>query len=177
MDDETAERRIIQDNFDWPAVSVQAPSDCSFMPPSPGLLVRIAEARALVASLPPGVSAAPLLLEEPRRSETGYNDGVIMPEPSPVVGAAPVAVSQRSRLSGALNVLVVLVDFPGAPWGAAANYFNDLFFSSGVIPTGSVNEYYSDVSGGRVSITGRVVGPYTLSNPLRVRPEGLSRIT
>lgn len=44
----------------------------------------------------------------------------------------------------------------------AAKYFNTLFFSHGEIPTGSVTEYYEEVSGGRVSITGSIYGPYTL---------------
>ena len=45
---------------------------------------------------------------------------------------------------------------------AAPQYFRDLFFSKQSIPTGSVTEYYNDVSGGKISITGDVVGPFEL---------------
>lgn len=38
----------------------------------------------------------------------------------------------------------------------------DLWFSRGKIPTGSVTEYYSEVSNNAVSLTGDVLGPFTL---------------
>ena len=44
----------------------------------------------------------------------------------------------------------------------AVQDFSDLFFSHKKIPTGSVTEYFSDVSGGKISITGDVVGPLEL---------------
>jgi len=37
-----------------------------------------------------------------------------------------------------------------------------LFFSTGVVPTGSVNEYYKEVSNGLVDIQGEVAGPFLL---------------
>ncbi|KAK5704892.1 hypothetical protein LTR97_002003 [Elasticomyces elasticus] len=41
--------------------------------------------------------------------------------------------------------------------------FRKLFFSTGrAIPTGSVTEYYEDVSGGHISLTGEVIGPYRM---------------
>jgi immune inhibitor A len=45
----------------------------------------------------------------------------------------------------------------------AKQRFEDLWFSTGKIPTGSVTEYYQEVSNGRISLTGEVVGPFTLS--------------
>lgn len=61
------------------------------------------------------------------------------------------------------SVVVVLVNYQNRKMAASApQYFKDLFFSKGKIPTGSVTEYYSDVSGQKVSITGDVVGPFTL---------------
>ncbi|KAK3616581.1 hypothetical protein LTR22_027018 [Elasticomyces elasticus] len=44
----------------------------------------------------------------------------------------------------------------------AAQRFKELFFSSGRIPTGSVTEYYTDVSGGKIALTGEVAGPYRM---------------
>ena len=46
---------------------------------------------------------------------------------------------------------------PGAP-----KYFEDLFFSKQKISTGSVTEYYNEVSGGKISIAGDVKGPFEL---------------
>lgn len=45
-------------------------------------------------------------------------------------------------------------------------HFRDLFFSTNKIPSGSVNDYYSEVSGGMVSFTGDVIGPFTM--PLKM---------
>jgi immune inhibitor A len=45
----------------------------------------------------------------------------------------------------------------------AKQRFEDLWFSTGKIPTGSVTEYYQEVSNGKISLTGEVVGPFTLS--------------
>jgi immune inhibitor A len=66
------------------------------------------------------------------------------------------------------RVAVVLVDFSDKPMGAGAKErFKDLFFSTGKIPTGSVIEYYQDVSGGKISITGEVVGPFRMPRTMK----------
>jgi immune inhibitor A len=44
----------------------------------------------------------------------------------------------------------------------AAQRFKDLFFSTGTVATGSVTEYYADVSGNKIALAGEVVGPYRL---------------
>lgn len=48
----------------------------------------------------------------------------------------------------------------------AEQRFRDLFFSTGKIATGSVTEYYTDVSGGKISLTGEVSGPHRM--PLKL---------
>ena len=61
------------------------------------------------------------------------------------------------------SVIVVLVNFKDKAMNAAApQYFRDLFFSQNKVLTGSVTEYFTDVSGRKISITGDVVGPYLL---------------
>lgn len=61
----------------------------------------------------------------------------------------------------------MLVDFndqvmqPGAQ-----EHFKELFFSRGRISTGSVVEYYEEVSGGLISLQGDVVGPFRM--PLKM---------
>jgi len=47
-----------------------------------------------------------------------------------------------------------------------AGHFNDLFFSTGVLPNGSVKEYYKEVTGGLVYLIGEVVGPFRLPQTL-----------
>ena len=39
----------------------------------------------------------------------------------------------------------------------------ELFFSTGKLSTGSVTEYYKEVSNDKVAFTGEVFGPYTMS--------------
>lgn len=55
--------------------------------------------------------------------------------------------------------------------GAPA-HFKDLFFSTGKIPTGSVTEYYEEVSSGLVSLTGEVFGPFKLNHKVSYYANG-----
>lgn len=49
--------------------------------------------------------------------------------------------------------------------GGTKQRMEDLWFSTErQVPTGSVAEYYSEVSNGAVTLTGEVVGPFTLSH-------------
>ncbi|KAK3313984.1 peptidase, M6 family [Apodospora peruviana] len=93
----------------------------------------------------------------------GLNDGVLFPPPRPFEGSRRQAAEPQPPLRGPLNVLVVLTSFKKmAIRSGAAEYFRDLFFSKNKITTGSVTEYYEEVSGGLVSITGDIFGPYEL---------------
>lgn len=56
-------------------------------------------------------------------------------------------------------------------------FFKDLFFSTNKIPTGSVNDYYKQASGGAVSFTGEVIGPVTLPRKLAEYANGQSGMT
>src|SRR4051812_3472227 len=100
----------------------------------------------------------------------GFNDGLIRP-PSSFPPGTPLrnirtAAADRAPLRGQLRVIVVLVDFTDRQFEQPASRFEDLFFSTGQIPTGSVTEYYQDVTGGLVSVTGQVVGPFTMPQTL-----------
>ncbi len=97
----------------------------------------------------------------------GLNDGLIFPGTYYPVGTtaavAQRAALERAPLTGAVRVAVVLVDFSDKAMAAgAADRFENLFFSTGVLPHGSVKEYFADVSGGRIDIQGEVVGPYRM---------------
>jgi immune inhibitor A len=56
----------------------------------------------------------------------------------------------------------------------AAQHFKDLFFSTSKIPTGSVTEYYTDVSGGKIALGGEVVGPFRMPQKLSDYAHGKS---
>ncbi len=133
--------------------------------PSPELAARL---RAATRS-GPGGGDVPFQLRSPRR--LGFNDGVILP-PSAFPRGTPArrvreAAADRAPLRGTVRVVVVLAEFsdrslePGQ-----AERFRDLFFSTGVVPTGSVTEYYTDVTGGLIEIAGEVVGPFTMPQTL-----------
>ncbi|KAK0712043.1 immune inhibitor A peptidase M6-domain-containing protein [Lasiosphaeris hirsuta] len=62
-----------------------------------------------------------------------------------------------------LSTIVVLVDFPDKKMGSdRVDSFNHRFFG----PKGNVHEYYHEVSNGKVSFTGDVIGPFTLPKKL-----------
>jgi immune inhibitor A len=129
--------------------------------------VRAATAEARRAAGLPEVGLGSLL-REPRR--LGFNDGVIRPPSSYPSGTSLRAIRNaavdRAPLRGPVRVLVVLIDFPDKSFGEQTSRFQDLFFSTGVVPTGSVTEYFRDVTGGLIEVVGEVVGPYTMPQPL-----------
>lgn len=96
----------------------------------------------------------------------GLNDGLIYPGSHFPLGTsmapARAARSQKQPLSGDVNVLVVLVDFPDQEMNTPVTHFQDLFFSEGKIATGSVREYYKEVTNGKINIKGDVIGPVRL---------------
>lgn len=97
----------------------------------------------------------------------GLNDGLIYPGTYYPVGTtaavAQRAALERAPLAGVVRVAVVLVDFSDKAIAAgAADRFQELFFSTGVLAHGSVKEYFADVSGGKIDIQGEVIGPYRM---------------
>jgi immune inhibitor A len=113
---------------------------------------------------------APVLGLEPEPTRLGFNDGVIMP-PEVFPAGTPMATirsaaADRAPLRGTVRVAVVLVDFSDKQMAATTQHFQDLFFSTGVLPHGSVKEYYSEVTNGLVTLDGVVVGPYRMPQAL-----------
>ncbi len=109
------------------------------------------------------------LLREPRR--LGFNDGVLRPPTAFAPGADRTAVRaaahERAPVRGQVRVLVVLVDFTDTQFSVDTSRFEELFFSTGSLPTGSVKEYFADVSGGLVEIVGQVVGPLRMQETMQ----------
>ena len=100
----------------------------------------------------------------------GFNDGLIYPGTMfPLGTTAEVARAARANkapLAGTVRVIVVLVDFSDKVMATSAAHYNDLFFSLGAIPTGSVREYYREVTHGIIDIQGQVVGPFRMPRTL-----------
>lgn len=134
------------------------------IPPHPALKERLKTDLARMRESAPEL--APLLrIGQPDRP--GLNDGVILPGDHFPVGT-PLAVVRSAALErslrGSVRVVVVLVEFTDRKFDPrhGAAHFNELFFSRGALPTGSVREYFDEVSRGDIDVVGEVVGPFTL---------------
>jgi immune inhibitor A len=96
----------------------------------------------------------------------GFNDGLIYPGnmfPAGTSAAeARTAAAARAPLNGVVRVVVILADFSDKPMATPKTQFEDLFFSLGKVPTGSVREYFREVTHGKIDIQGEVVGPYRM---------------
>jgi immune inhibitor A len=107
----------------------------------------------------------------PRRPRwPGFDDGTIIPPDRFPLGTSGRAITraaaERAPLRGEVRVVVVLADFSDRPMNQTPQHFSDLFFSTGVLPRGSVAEYFREVSGGMIDLVGEVVGPLRLPKPL-----------
>ncbi len=145
--------------------------DLCVMPPAAELRGRIVTELAELRNRADSFLAPRLRLSETDRP--GFNDGLIIPGTRYPAGT-PAEVARRAALDraplrGTVRVVVVLVDFPDKPIAAGtAGRLRDLFFSTGVLEHGSVKEYYSDVTGGLITLDGEVAGPYTLPRGIAV---------
>ncbi|KAE8160205.1 M6 metalloprotease [Aspergillus tamarii] len=145
----------------------------SLMPPHPQLLAALEVAPDLVDA--PHISQMSFgrpSLSARTGTARGLNDGTIFPDSdfAPTVPPRRMrrAALERAPLRGVVRVAVVLVDFPDQRMSrSAAQRFKKLFFSYGTIPTGSVTEYFSEVSNKNISLNGEVVGPFGMPQTLR----------
>ena len=143
-------------------------SDRCLVAPSPELRERIRQHLRGLAEAP-GINLGGRIVVETQK-RPGFNDGLIIPGTEYPLGTPLRVVRQaaatRTPLRGPVRVIVVLADFNDAPMTATRVHFNELFFSTGKIPTGSVREYYTEVTNGLVQLEGEVVGPYRLPRTL-----------
>lgn len=111
------------------------------------------------------------LLKPESKTKLGMNDAMLQPGNVFPLGTSAVRVRSMSAakapLRGTLRVIVVLVDFSDKAFTQSKKHFQDLFFSEGVVPTGSVKEYYKEVTNGLINISGEVVGPYRMPKTLK----------
>jgi len=145
--------------------------------PAPDLQDRIRqELKTLKANAPALISD---LLGLKSQKRVGFNDGLIVPGSELPLGTPPsvarlVAIDRSGSLPKTLNVIVVLVEFPDQKLTATKKQFQDLFFSTNVIGTGSVREYFHEVSNGKAMISGEVVGPFLMPRTMSAYAHGAS---
>jgi immune inhibitor A len=112
----------------------------------------------------------------PRRP--GLDDGLIIPGSYFPLGTSldrvRSAAADRAPLRGTVRIVVVLVDFSDQAMAEPNSHFEELFFSTGVLPNGSVKEYFTDVTNGLIDLTGVVVGPYRMPRTMAQYANGAS---
>ncbi|MEO6313832.1 MAG: M6 family metalloprotease domain-containing protein [Chitinophagaceae bacterium] len=133
--------------------------------PAPELKKKIDdEIKKLKVTASRGILSGKIGFRDPQ--PVGFNDGLIYPGTMfPVGTTASVARSaglNRAPLRGTVRVIVVLVDFSDKVMTKTKAHFEELFFSLGSLSTGSVREYFREVTHGMVDIQGQVVGTYRM---------------
>jgi immune inhibitor A len=146
--------------------------------PAPALQEKINKAlEKMRKAAPDGMADMAALRRRPR---VGFDDGLIVPGSLLPIGTPPAVARnfalERAPLRGVVNVIVVLAEFTDQAFGANATpqHFTDLFFSTSQIPTGSVQEFYTKATNSLVTISGQVVGPYTMPDTLANYANGAS---
>jgi immune inhibitor A len=115
-------------------------------------------------AVPPPVRGGPLPPEVAR----ALSEGVAGPAPRPAVETTSRALPSSAGAAtpqtiGRWNVPVLCVDFPDRRATFTAAGFQSLLFdTTGSVPTGSMADYYSEVSGGALLVRGDVFGWKTL---------------
>ena len=78
---------------------------------------------------------------------------------------------------GEVRIKVLLADFSDRPGALPAKHYEDLLFSQGIFPSGSVRDYYAEVSLGKVRVTGSVHGWLRMPKPYSYYTNGNSGTT
>lgn len=134
--------------------------DPCFVAPHPDLLkVLIAKFKELKEQVGDELPILRTLLRLIEPTSPLLNDGLLR---APTLASAPPL---RARLTGAVNVAVVLVDFPDKQFSSSqtAAHFKNLWFGVG---NNSVNDFYQDASNKIVQIAGEVAGPFRMPHPI-----------
>ncbi|MGE5530731.1 MAG: M6 family metalloprotease domain-containing protein [Bacteroidota bacterium] len=118
------------------------------------------------ATVAQAVPMAPWLLRDPKmlskaralRVPRGVDDGTLSP-----VYRKRAAEGFTKAVTGTWQALVIMVDFSDNPprkypGTSGTDHFNQLLFSKGVYPTGSMRDWYQEVSYKQFDVTGLVTG-------------------
>jgi len=143
--------------------------------PSPELDDRLRKELETIAGT---FSAASLRLRATQPRREGFDDGTIIPPDLFPLGTPPSVIRnqalERAPLSGNVRIIVVMVDFEDRPMKATLAQIEQLFFSSGVLATGSVRDYFTEVTNSKINLQGQVVGPFRMPHKLSYYANGHS---
>lgn len=109
----------------------------------------------------------------------GMDTGVIYP-PEPltrVMLTRASTVESRRRPAparGVVHMIVLAVEFPDCRLETSAASLDRLLFSDDLHPTGSLRDYYTQASYGKLLLTGEIAGPIMLPEPLAYYAGGQS---
>lgn len=95
---------------------------------------------------------------DPSATLDGMDDGLILM----AVGGPELFHVPEQPITGDLEIIVLLVDFEDRPGVRPPDQFRDLLLSDGIYPTGSLVDYYREVTCGAVRIKGAVYGWFRL---------------
>ena len=93
---------------------------------------------------------------DPSLEINGMDDRVLA-QPNAEGGLELIQIPEIA-VSGQLNVIVLLLDFDDRQGYMEPGHYNDLLFSRNTHPTGSLADFYAEVSNGNVDIVGSVHG-------------------
>jgi immune inhibitor A len=130
------------------------------VPPAPELLEKIIRSQTVFASgkdLPPTSSADVL----------DYRTFTVIKSRPPRTRAHTLVETNRefAPVTGTKRVIVLLVDFSDKPGTQTLQHYKDLLFSSGTFATGSMRDYYAEVSYNKLTVTGEVFGWFRAPRP------------
>lgn len=153
-------------------------SERCMVAPAPEVRERIAAELSAAAESIKSLPGAQVLASHP--SAFGFNDGLIIPGTDFPLGTPPSvirsAAADREPLRGTVRVIVVMVEFSDKKLATSQGAIEDLFFSEGKVPTGSVREYYKEVTHGLIDIQGEVVGPLEMPQTIAYYANGASGV-
>ena len=129
------------------------------VPPSPEVFARL-YMEFVRNGKPAGLTFAQYLraigFTDPSDDIDGMDDSATVLAETPG-GPALISVPQQ-KVVGLVTIIVLLIDFDDLPGQRPAREFEDLLFSDSVYPTGSLRDYFREVSAGKVAVSGTVHG-------------------
>lgn len=108
----------------------------------------------------PVINAMPFKRDLNEKGKSAYSTGA---RPTAVKRAFGIDRAAASAVtSGTNNCLVILVKFSDGTTTFSPVQINSLLFTNGTYPTGSMSDYYREVSYGALTVTGTAKGWFTL---------------
>jgi immune inhibitor A len=128
------------------------------MPPAPDVMAALFMEYKRKAA--PGMSFTDYLASigfvDPSVTTNGMDDRLLA-RPTAAGGVELLAIPQQ-KVAGELRVMVLLVEFEDRRGVREPQHYQDLLFSRGEYPTGSMRDFYAEASGGKVDVVGSVHG-------------------